>query len=223
MYQPEWKNGREVGIGRRDAAGRYKAIADYLGDMRGFHALDLGAFNGYFCARLAEQFGAHCVAVDDFAGLTESPGVKAIRRRLTMAELVDLGPFDVVLCLSFLHHAPDWRAYLDALTTMAPLVFIETAHPAEHLPKAEAHGESRQIEAAVEALAAAKGGTLLTWTAGYDAAHARPLWVIDRRRRLDHDAAEVRDGEVFIPFASPEEKPKPAKRARRKPAAKKTA
>ncbi|WP_306365456.1 bifunctional 2-polyprenyl-6-hydroxyphenol methylase/3-demethylubiquinol 3-O-methyltransferase UbiG [Nocardia sp. CC227C] len=208
-YQPEWVNGREVGTGRRDAAGRYKAIADYLGDdMRGFHVLDLGAYNGYFSRRLAEDFGAHCVAADDYVGLTDAPGVKAVRKRLSMPELTSLGSFDVVLCLSVLHHLPDWRAYLDALVSMAPLVFIETAHPDEVLPKAKAHGQSREIEAAVDALAGAHG-TMLAFTPGHDARHARPLWVIDRRTKSDPEPAPE-------PAAEPEEKPKPVKRPRRR-------
>lgn len=201
-YQPEWVNGREVGTGRRDAAGRYKAIADYLGDdMRGFHVLDLGAYNGYFSRRLTEDFGAHCVAVDDFPGLTGVPGVKTIHRRLSTNELAGLGSFDVVLCLSVLHHLPDWRAYLDTMVSMAPLVFVETAAPLEVLPKARAHAESAEIEAAVEALTQNK--STLAATPGHDARWLRPLWVIDRRTPPE-------------PEPGPEEKPKPVKRPRRR-------
>lgn len=196
-YQPEWKDGREVGTGRRDAAGRYKLIADYLDGMREFHVLDFGAYGNYFSARLASDFGAHCVAVDDCAGLTEAPGVTVVNRRLSMPELVDLGTFDVALCLSVLHHLPDWRAYLDALTSMAPLVFVETAWHLEILPKARAHRDSIAIHDAV----LDAGGKILGYTPGYDASFQRPLWVIDRR-------------------PEPTEPPKPVKRPRRPRAAK---
>lgn len=213
-YQPRWVGGREVGTGRRDAAGRYRAIAEYLGDMRDFHALDLGAYGGYFSFRLAEEFDAHCVAVDDFSGLADAPGVKVIRRRLSMSELVDLGPCDVVLCLSVLHHLPDWRAYLNALQVMAPVVFVETSNPAETLPKAKAHGDAAAIHAAVEAA----GGKVLTTTPGYDARHSRPLWVIDRRTpapAAEETPADEADAATEAEIPEPP-KPAPVKRTRRR-------
>lgn len=211
MYQPEWRDGREVGKGRRDAAGRYEAIAGYLGDARDFTALDFGAYGNYFSARLVEQFNARCTAVDDTTGLAESPGVSVVNRRLSAQELKDLGPYDVALCLSVLHHLTDWRVYLDALLDIAPVLFVETAHPDEVLPKAKAHSQSREIESALDALAA-EGGTILTFTPGYDSRHARPLWVIDRRPAKD--AAEVAPGTDEAPTG--ERKPAPVKRTRRR-------
>lgn len=175
MYQPEWRDGREHGRGRRDAAGRFDAIAEYLGDRRGFTVLDFGAYGGYFSARLADQFDADCTAVDDSKYLTEAPGVTTIRDRLTPAEIRKLGDFDVTLCLSVLHHIPKWKDTLAALLDSAPIVFVETANPDETLPKATAHKHSAAIAAAIEEA----GGVELTRTPGYDASQTRPLWVID--------------------------------------------
>lgn len=214
-YQPEWRDGREVGKGRRDAAGRFDAIAAYLGDARDFTALDFGAYGNYFSARLVEQFGAHCTAVDDTTGLTESPGIKVINRRLPMSDLVDLGPFDVALCLSVLHHLPNWPAYLNALETMAPLVFVETSHPSEVLPKAKAHGDAGMIYAAVEKA----GGKVLTTTPGYDSRYERPLWVIDRRPAAEEPAVEEAPAEAAADEPEPP-KPEPVKRTRRRRAPK---
>lgn len=176
LYQPVWRDGKELGAGKRDAAGRFAAIAEYLGAARGFTCLDLGAYGGYFSARLADQFGAKCTAVDDSPYLIEAPGVKVINQRLTPAEIRNLGQFDVVLCLSVLHHLKSWRATLNALLDAAPVVFTETAHPDENLPKAANHKASAQIHAALEQA----GAIVLTQTPGYDERFERPLWVVDR-------------------------------------------
>lgn len=176
-YQPGWRDGKELGTGKRDAAGRFTAIADYLDDRRGFTVLDFGAYGGYFSARLVEQFGATCTAVDDSPHLTESPGVRVIRERLTPTGIRQLGKFDVVLCLSVLHHLKTWRATLNALLSATPVVFIETAHPDETLPRAGNHEASPKILAALEKA----GGTVITHTPGYDKRFERPLFVIDHR------------------------------------------
>ncbi len=173
-YPPDWVDGQTVGTGRRDAEGRADAIADYLGDRRGFSVLDLGAYTGYFAHRFAYTHGAKVVAVDDHPNLREGPGVVVVREQLTPPAIRKLGPFDVALCLSVLHHQPKWRAYLNALCASAELVFVETAHPDEVLPKAVAHGQSRAITKELEK----RAERVIARTPGYDASCERPLWVI---------------------------------------------
>lgn len=178
MYQPEWRNGKEHGRGKRDAASRYQAIAEriaYAGLRPGFTVLDFGAYGGYFSARLAEEFGAVCTAVDDSPKLKPAPGITVINERVTPSGIAKLGTFDVVLCLSVLHHSTNWRNYLEALTEAAgELLFVETANPDETLPKAKAHNQSKAIHTAVERA----GGEVIVKTAGYDSRYARPVWVI---------------------------------------------
>src|SRR5690606_3683961 len=103
---------RVLQAGTRDCAGRYDAIALELIDhcmdeRRGFRVLDLGAYTGYFALRLAHEFGARVTAVDDFAGLEarcgDHPKIRVIPRRLSPAEVAELGRFEVVLALSVLH------------------------------------------------------------------------------------------------------------------------
>lgn len=179
MYQPQWRDGREIGVGRRDAAGRYTAILRHLGTPKGLRVLDFGAYGGYFSLRLLHDGALACTAVDDSAALTavQEPGLTAINRRLTPSELAELGQFDAALCLSVLHHLPDWHDYLTVLREAAPLLYVETAHPAESLPRAVAHSHSQAITDTIDAL----GGTIIAHTPGYDAAHDRPLWVLDQR------------------------------------------
>lgn len=182
MYQPQWRDGREVGVGRRDAAGRYRAIAEYLheaGFAPGGRILDFGAYGGYFASRLAEEFDAKCVAVDDSKKLNlDLPGVTVVRDRVTPSGISKLGQFDVVLCLSVLHHQTNWKTYLNALLAAGKVVFIETSHPDESLPKARAQYLAGSIHKTVSALA---DNRVLTSTPGYDKRYQRPLWVVDQR------------------------------------------
>jgi len=174
-YQPLWINGKQVSQGVRDTENRYLAIANYLAGQTEFTVLDFGAHIGYFSRRLAAEFGAACTAVDDHPRLEPTDGVQVINERLTAGGIRKLGKFDVVLCLSVLHHVPQWRAVFKALRDAGRIVFVETAHPDEHLPKARMHHSSADIHKTVEET----GARILTWTRGYDKRFKRPLWVID--------------------------------------------
>lgn len=178
QYQPRWVNGAEVGDGIRKAAPRYEAIAKELTGHSGFTVLDLGAYNGYFSLRLAEDFDARCTAVDDHRGLPAALAeagddrVTGIYERLTPESLAALGDWDVILCLSVLHHVPWWRAMLEMISEQSKVLFIETASANEILPKARAH--SPEIPAVVEEL----GGRIICRTHGYKSKKQRPLRVI---------------------------------------------
>lgn len=163
---------------RRRSDTRLAAITEYLDADPGFTLLEFGALDGYFSTQLAAQRGAQATAVDDSRHLTDAPGVTAIHGRLTATEIRKLGTFDVTLCLSVLHHLTTWKSTLNAILDSAPIVFIETAHPNETLPKAVAHKHSAAIAAAVEKA----GGVDIAHTPGYDTAFERPLFVVDTTR-----------------------------------------
>lgn len=179
QYQPRWVNGQEVGTGIRKAAPRYEAIAAELGEARGFTVLDLGAYNGYFSLRLAEEFDATCTAVDDYRGL---PGalaeagddrVTGVFHRLTQEEFSALPEYDVILCLSVLHHVPWWEELLAGLRDKARLLFVEVASANEVLPKAVAH--CPEIPEAVDAI---EGARVIAKSHGYKSKKIRPLYAI---------------------------------------------
>ena len=183
-YLPQWIEGKEVGTGTRDGNTRYEAIRNYLlandiGDNP--TVLDLGAWNGYFSRRLAEDFDAHCTAVDDTLELQPYPGVTVINRRLAADEITET--YDVVIAMSVLHHLDNWRQYLDAILAAGKVVFLEVAIPDESLPKAKAHNSSKAIMRAVKAKKL--GGTIIAETPGYDFSHLRPLIVVDQRPAVE--------------------------------------
>lgn len=183
-YQPGWVDGKEVGVGTRQCASRYKAIREYIqqsGASISPTVLDIGAYTGYFCRRLVDDLGAQCTAVDNNPQLEESDGVRVIPKLLNPDEIRKLGHHDVTLCLSVLHHHQNWFDYLSALVESADIVFIETAHPdermsAHHKPYViGAHREMQRI------------GKLIAETPPLYGNYLRPLWVVDRRRAIDRD------------------------------------
>lgn len=142
QYQDQWVQGRgAVSRGYRECGARYARIAAALPPAlpRPFTVLDLGADRAYFSLRLAEDFGAECLAVNREPIVAESvamnPGTSVTARveEVTRDNLSQLGTFDVILALSILHHFPHtWRDMIDQLERMARwCVFIEATAPGE--------------------------------------------------------------------------------------------
>lgn len=178
MYQPRWIDGKTVGAGERNAVTRYEAISRHLEDWRGFSALDVGAYAGYFSLRLADEHQARVTAWDDRPELrgelkrARHPLVTGVLRRMTEEDARNLPGYDVVLCLSVLHHVPWWPLMLQELRRSAKLLFIETPDRREHLPSAVAHGT--ELHEAVKGL----GGERLCEVPGYDRRYRRSLYVV---------------------------------------------
>lgn len=169
------RNGLLVERGTRDCGTRWAAIEDALGDARGPRCLDLGAYAGYFSIRLARQFDADVVAIDNWRGLrtVDHPNIEIINRRVTPDEVRALGPFDVTLALSVLHHIPEWADMIDALRSVTTgTLFVETADPTETLPKAVAH--CPELYDTVVAL----DGEPIAHTNGHRSEIKRTLWKV---------------------------------------------
>lgn len=191
-YQPVWEGGREHGVGWRDASGRYEAIKRYLVARMGTDArqlppepsvFELGAYNGYFCRRLADDFGSRCTAVDgqpflqDYQSPTGGGSVTAARRLMDPQAITATGEHDIVMAMSVLHHWPNWREYAEALINVGRVVFIETANPHEKLS-----GEARGIAAAAHDYFAKDLGAKVVAETLPMASHGtvtRPMWVVD--------------------------------------------
>lgn len=163
-YEPAWY----------DLDTRFDHIAEYLGDRPVHHVLDFGALNTIMAQRFTARYNAHVTVVDDaLNGGTVLDNVTYIGKRLGPAAIRKLPHQDVTLCLSVLHHQPQWRNYLDALHSISGVLFVETAHPDEELPNAAAHQKSPAILAEL-----ANRGTPLCETPGYDDRYTRTLWAI---------------------------------------------
>lgn len=178
MYQPKRRNGKDVGRAARPAAARYDAIRAEIGDRSGLRILDIGAHEAYFSLRLAEECGASVTAVDDWQGLRPAlevarhPHVTGVYERLTPESLAELGDWDVILCLSVLHHVPWWEQMLTQVRAQSQLLVVEVAVAHEVLPKAVAH--CPEIPDAVRSL----GGRVIARTHGYRSRKMRPMYAI---------------------------------------------
>lgn len=178
MYQPRRIDGHDVGTPARPGAARFDAIAKELDGHEGVTVLDLGAHEAYFSLRLADEFNADVTAVDDWRGLrptleaANNPRVTGIYQQLTPDALEALGEFDVILCLSVLHHVPWWETMLEQVQLQSKLLICEVAVAHEDLPKAIAH--CPEIPTAVAAL----DGRVIAKTHGYKSRKLRPMYAI---------------------------------------------
>ena len=142
-YQPILINGEEVYTSRNASGGstiiqeRYAAIKQVLSQYdRPITVLDLGANNGYFSLKIAEDFDACCVLVDGTERLTDICTLNAernrvihLQKRFNKADIQELARrehFDVVLALHVLHHVDDWKAWVHTLFALGDNVIIET-------------------------------------------------------------------------------------------------
>jgi hypothetical protein len=181
-YQPAWINGRTCGASRRDCVTRYEAIAGECAHLAaGFTVVDVGAQRGYFSVRMADQLGATVTAVDGDAlrdGLWEMPHerVTGVYRNLEPGDLEKLGPFDVGLCLSVLHHVPWWPQMVEELMDACSLVFFEVAVPGENLAwiSERTEGTSRMVREL-------PGAREICRVPGFDTRFMRPTYVVPGR------------------------------------------
>jgi hypothetical protein len=139
-YQDKWLKGKLVEKGTRECADRYKIIRDFCSEEYGpepFTVCDIGANMCYFGIRLTEDFpDCHVIAFEFDSFAIREAHVKAngsdrlllFRRKLSSTDIDSLSAlchFDVVLCLSVLHHAKnDW---LDSVLRLGDNIIVEHA------------------------------------------------------------------------------------------------
>lgn len=168
-YQPTWRDGTETSPGTRDTETRYNTIHAYLSRLtarlkRPITVLDLGANTGYFSIRISEDFRALITAVDTLPALKK---IEAQSDRITVKQTTidrwNLPAFprhDVVLCLSFLHHLPDWRESFPLIRRLAKhAVIVEVPHPDEQLKYVPAKNQLGELYAVVNAQTVSALGT----------------------------------------------------------------
>ncbi|MFD2046670.1 class I SAM-dependent methyltransferase [Ornithinibacillus salinisoli] len=137
MYQDIWVKGKVVQKGQRECENRYKKIKEQLTKNyrnEPFTVLDLGANNGYFSFRIAEDFNARVTMIEsndkirEIVKLNENDHVELINRHISENELnklVQKEKFDVILALSVLHHFEGYEQVIDTLFHSSKFVFIE--------------------------------------------------------------------------------------------------
>jgi 2-polyprenyl-3-methyl-5-hydroxy-6-metoxy-1,4-benzoquinol methylase len=152
----------------RDSTARADLIHQHI--PAGSRVLDFGAYRGVISAKLASHGHAVTAVAPE---LPDLPGVTCIKRTMTPDDIRQLGQFDVALCLSVLHHLPDWPDYVAALKDAAYMVFVETVSLAERKVK----GKPGHRQALIDVLQ----GRTLGFYPGKDSRYQRPLILLDGR------------------------------------------
>lgn len=148
MYQDVWVKGKLVAKGRRECEQRYLAIRNELRRMRidrrrrkkPISVLDIGAANGYFSFRLAEDFGARVTMIESAPAIVkwlrknDNPNVTLVHKTVSVEDLLGMAKhehYDVVLALSVLHHFADYAKAIRAVFQLGDVVFVEPPSLAE--------------------------------------------------------------------------------------------
>lgn len=97
---------------QRECESRYEIIKKLVGQYkRQFSVLDIGANYGWFGQRLVRDFDCVYVGIDNKT-IDPHPRIWHINSHMNAQALLNLSrceSFDVVLCLSVLHHFPDYK------------------------------------------------------------------------------------------------------------------
>jgi len=119
---------------QRECEDRYQPIKQFLSQFnRPFSVLDVGANYGWFGQRLVRDFDCVYVGVDNKT-IDPHPRIWHINRHMKAAEYGALSKsetFDVILCLSVLHHFEDYDRAFNAMKRLGQWVFFEIPGPKE--------------------------------------------------------------------------------------------
>ena len=132
-YQDVWIQGHLFKSGKRSCARRYKLIYDCLRERYrpGFTLLDIGASEGYFSIRLAEDLQAHPTMLEKkrslklVASMQRNRDLRLQSGEISAASLMKQGQFDVIIALSIVHHFSDWGRIVKHVLSMGDTVIIE--------------------------------------------------------------------------------------------------
>lgn len=177
-YQDTWKDGQAVAQGDRECAERYAIVHQFcMQYSRPFTVLDIGAAQGYFGARLTEDFpDCAVVAIEKEAPPSDIPErVLWLSREFAAGDLWTLSEvehFDVVLAMSVIHHfdAPQ-EFVVQAMESLGDHLIIE-------FPVEENACNPHRVKELVSVMPATRGWLNL----GFGKSHlqegqTRPIWL----------------------------------------------
>jgi len=133
-------NGKTLSLGYRNSEKRYSEIFKFCKKFnRPISVLDLGAAEGYFTFRLAEDFDGVFVAVEsnperkllELCKKNNDHKVLLLNKQMNLKNLKNIKEvqhFDIVLALNIIHHFDEpFQDVLETLVSMSSFCFLE--HP----------------------------------------------------------------------------------------------
>jgi hypothetical protein len=137
--------GKIISSGYRNSEKRYNEIFKFCKKFnRPISVLDLGAAEGYFTFRLAEDFSGVFIAVEsnperkllELCTKNDNRKVLLLDKQMNLKNLKNLKEvqhFDVVLALNIIHHFDEpFQDVLDTLVSMSSFCFMEHPNPLEN-------------------------------------------------------------------------------------------
>jgi 2-polyprenyl-3-methyl-5-hydroxy-6-metoxy-1,4-benzoquinol methylase len=136
--------GKTISTGYRNSEKRYDEIFKFCKQFnRPISVLDLGAAEGYFTFRLAEDFSGVFIAVEsnperkllELCIKNNNRKVLLLDKQMNLKNLKNLKEvqhFDIVLALNIIHHFDEpFQDVLDTLVSMSSFCFMEHPNPLE--------------------------------------------------------------------------------------------
>ena len=137
--------GKTISTGYRNSEERYEEIFKFCKQFnRPISVLDLGAAEGYFTFRLAEDFSGVFIAVEsnperkllELCIKNNNHKVLLLDKQMNLKNLKNLKEvqhFDIVLALNIIHHFDEpFQDVLDTLVSMSSFCFMEHPNPLEN-------------------------------------------------------------------------------------------
>jgi 2-polyprenyl-3-methyl-5-hydroxy-6-metoxy-1,4-benzoquinol methylase len=137
--------GKTISTGYRNSEERYGEIFKFCKQFnRPISVLDLGAAEGYFTFRLAEDFSGVFIAVEsnperkllELCVKNNNRKVLLLDKQMNLKNLKNLKEvqhFDIVLALNIIHHFDEpFQDVLDTLVSMSSFCFMEHPNPLEN-------------------------------------------------------------------------------------------
>jgi 2-polyprenyl-3-methyl-5-hydroxy-6-metoxy-1,4-benzoquinol methylase len=137
--------GKTISTGYRNSEERYGEIFKFCKQFnRPISVLDLGAAEGYFTFRLAEDFSGVFIAVEsnperkllELCVKNNNHKILLLDKQMNLKNLKNLKEvqhFDIVLALNIIHHFDEpFQDVLDTLVSMSSFCFMEHPNPLEN-------------------------------------------------------------------------------------------
>ena len=137
--------GKTISTGYRNSEERYEEIFKFCKQFnRPISVLDLGAAEGYFTFRLAEDFSGVFIAVEsnperkllELCVKNNNHKVLLLDKQMNLKNLKNLKEvqhFDIILALNIIHHFDEpFQEVLDTLVSMSSFCFMEHPNPLEN-------------------------------------------------------------------------------------------